>query len=204
MLPPLPELMLFFAAALALNLTPGADMLYAMGAGLRSGPRAGFVAALGISLGLGVHVLLAGLGLAALIASHPAAFELIRWAGVVWLIWLAYGAFTAGPAQLRREGAGESLPKVLKGGFLVNLLNPKTIIFILAFIPQFTDGGLAQFLLLGACFVTSSLVVTGLIGASAGGLGAFLTRRPALSGIIQKLSGSVMLLLAARLAFDRR
>ncbi|MGR3475573.1 MAG: LysE family translocator, partial [Sulfitobacter sp.] len=82
-------LLAFVPAALALNLTPGADMMFCLGQGLRSGPRAALAASAGISAGALVHVTLAGLGLGALVAALPWALDLIRWLGVAYLLWLA-------------------------------------------------------------------------------------------------------------------
>ena len=86
-------LLAFAPAALALNLTPGADMMFCLGQGLRGGPRAGMAANLGIAAGSVVHVLAAGLGLSALLVAAPGLFDLIRWAGVGYLVWLAVQAF---------------------------------------------------------------------------------------------------------------
>ena len=87
----------FVPAALALNLTPGADMMFCIGQGLRSGPRAAWAASAGVAVGGLVHVLIAGAGLTALLAEWPLAFDIIRWVGVAYLLWLAYGAaVTAG------------------------------------------------------------------------------------------------------------
>jgi len=89
-------LLAFIPAALALNLTPGADMMFCVGQGLKSGPRAAVAADLGIALGGMVHVALAGLGLGALVAAHPGLFDLIRWIGVAYLLWLALQALRSG------------------------------------------------------------------------------------------------------------
>jgi len=89
-------LLAFVPAALALNLTPGADMMFCVGQGLKSGPRAAVAADLGIALGGMVHVALAGLGLGALVAAHPGLFDLIRWIGVAYLLWLALQALRSG------------------------------------------------------------------------------------------------------------
>lgn len=208
MLPPVPELLLFLAAALALNFTPGADMIYSLTTAFAGGPRAGVAASLGIGTGLFVHVMLAGFGLAALMASHPAAYEALRWAGVLWLVWLAIQSFRQGPSRLGAQPRPISAFHAWRGGVFVNLLNPKTIVFILAFIPQFVDAGrgnaLGQFITLGMIFVISSTIITGLIAGVAAGFGRMLAQRPAAARFMGWLSGSVMLGLAARLAFERR
>lgn len=87
------QVLVFMAAGIALNLTPSADMMFCLGQGLKSGPRTGFAASLGIAMGSAIHTLAAGLGLAALLAANPVAFEALKWAGVAYLVWLAVQAF---------------------------------------------------------------------------------------------------------------
>lgn len=194
---PWPELALFITACLALNITPGADMMFTIASGLKGGWKAGLAASFGTVLGLGVHVLAAAFGLAALLSAHPGAYELVRWAGVAWLIWLAVQAFRAGPSA---AGAGAaSAWAAMRGAALVNVLNPKTIIFILAFLPQFGEG-LTQLLALGGLFMLTSLVTGAAVGLMAGGLGKYLSR----AQFLNKLSAGVMLALAARLALQPR
>jgi threonine/homoserine/homoserine lactone efflux protein len=207
MLPPLPEFLIFLGACLALNATPGADFIYSLSSGLRGGWRGGVAASLGIGTGLIVHVLLASFGLAALIAANPEAFEIMRWLGVAWLVWLGIQAFRAGPARFDGKGEADGF-KAWRQGTLVNLLNPKTIIFILAFLPQFVDpargSSAAQMLALGMIFVVTSTISCALIGAFAAGLGKMLSHHPIAQRAMGWISGSVMMALAARLAFDRR
>ncbi len=148
------QLLIFMMAGIALNLTPGADMMYCLSQGLKSGPKAGFAASLGIATGSIIHVLLAAFGLAALIAANPLAFEVLRWAGVAYLVWLAVQALrTPLQVDLPDEAKRSQPMKAWRDGVLVNLLNPKVIVFILAFLPQFVDplrgSTVLQFLLLG-------------------------------------------------------
>ena len=166
--------MSFIPATLALNLTPGADMMFCLGQGLRGGPQAGMAAHFGIACGGAVQVLLAGLGLRALVAGHPWAIDAIRWLGICYLLVLAVQAVRGGAVTAR---AMQVLPvgRVFRQGLLVNLFNPKVILFILALVPQFVDPArpvLPQFLTLGAVFCAGGLVVNGLIGVMAGGIGA--------------------------------
>lgn len=202
-------LLLFVPVALALNITPGADMLFCLGQGLRSGPRAGVAASFGIAAGSFLHSLAGGLGLAALIAAHPLAFETIRWAGVCYLLYLAIRSFVA-PAIRLEPGAvdGMKAGQAFRHGVLVSLLNPKVAIFILALVPQFVDPGagsvLVQFLILGLVFNIGGTVVNLLIGAFAGGIGGMLARNRRAAQALQYLSGFVFVGLAAKLAFERR
>ena len=174
-MPDFATLALFVPVALALNLTPGADMMFALGQGLRSG-RAGVMAALGVSAGGMVHALAAGLGLAALVAAYPAAYEVIRWAGVAYLLWLALGALRDGGA----DHAARPVPNAFRQGLVVNVLNPKVGIFMLALVPQFVDPArpiLPQFLVFGLVIATGGAVVNGSVGLLAGRLRHRLTGR---------------------------
>ncbi|MGB7206022.1 MAG: LysE family translocator [Anderseniella sp.] len=203
------DLLIFATAALALNLTPGADMMFCLGQGLKSGPKAGLAASFGISTGSAIHTVLAAFGLAALIASYPVMFEILRWAGVVYLVWLAVQAFRT-PLQVDLpDGARRSTAfEAWRGGMLVNLLNPKVIIFTLAFIPQFVDpqrgSTIMQFLLLGLVLNIGGTIVNGVVGAGAGAAREVLIRSKWAISTLGYLSSFVFLGLAARLAFERR
>ena len=204
MLPVEPLVLLsFIPAGLALNLTPGADMMFCLGQGLRGGPRAGMAANLGIAAGGLVQVTLAGLGLGALVAAHPLAFEAIRWVGVLYLLVLAWGALRGG---VIRAAEVQVLPvmAVFRQGLLVNLFNPKVILFILAFLPQFVDAArpvLPQFLTLGLVFCAGGLVVNGVVGVMAGGIGRRLAGFSRWPGRVTAL---IFAGLAVRLALMQR
>lgn len=205
----LQTLYLFIPIALALNLTPGADMLFCLGQGAKSGPRAGMMASFGIATGSFVHALAGGLGLAALIAANPVAFEVIRWAGVVYLLWLAWRAFTSPIGQLNPAKVGPSRSwRAWKDGMIVCLLNPKVAIFMLALVPQFVDPArgsvLIQFLVFGTILNVGGTFVNALIGVFAGGIGGFFARNRKAARVLQYATGSVFVGLAAKLAFERR
>lgn len=194
------SLLAFVPAALALNLTPGADMTFCLGQGLRAGPRAALAAAAGISAACMVHVALAGLGLGAVVAAHPVAFDVIRWTGVAYLLWLAWQTLRSAAAA-GEPGAAMRPARAFRAGFLVNLSNPKVILFVLAFIPQFVAPGagavLAQFLVFGAVLSLGGLLINGLVGVFAGAFGRRLMRRGRALGY---LSAGIFVALAARLA----
>ncbi|MFZ1467400.1 MAG: LysE family translocator [Paracoccaceae bacterium] len=199
-------LLAFLPAALALNLTPGADMMFCLGQGLRGGWRAGQAANLGIAAGGMVHVTLAALGLAAVLRTHPAAFEAVRWAGVAYLIWLAYRALRAAPV---RPTAVTRAPvaRVFRDALMVNLLNPKVILFILSFLPQFVDAArpvVPQFLTLGLVFCAGGLAVNGLVGGFAASIGGRLARSDTMSRWLGRISAGIFGLLALRLAVMQR
>jgi threonine/homoserine/homoserine lactone efflux protein len=203
------QLLIFMMAGIALNLTPGADMMFCLSQGLKSGRKAGFAASLGIATGSIIHVLLAAFGLAALIAANPVAFEVLRWAGVGYLVWLAAQALRH-PVQLDLpDDARQSLPmRAWRDGVLVNLLNPKVIMFILAFLPQFVDpergSSVLQFLLLGLVLNITGTTVNGFVGVGAGSVRGLLVENRWIARSLGYVSSAVFLGLAAKLAFDRR
>ncbi len=197
----------FVPAALALNLTPGADMMFCLGQGLRGGARPALAADAGIALGVMVHVALAGLGLGAMVAAAPWAFDAIRWAGVAYLLWLAWATLRA--PRARPGGVLPLAPgRAFRQGLAVNLSNPKVILFVLAFIPQFVDplrgGVLAQFLLLGGVIALGGLLVNGAVGVFAGGVGRALAGSAVFQRWLSRVSAAIFAGLALRLALMER
>lgn len=196
-------LLAFVPAALALNLTPGADMMFCLGQGVRAGPKAAWLASAGISTGGMIHVLLAGLGLSALLAANPIAFDVIRWVGVAYLLYLAWQALrrdtTTGPQAV-------ATPRpAFRSGLLINLTNPKVILFVLAFVPQFVvpEAGpvLIQFIIFGAIIGLGGFVINGLVGVFAGSLGQHLARG---HRALDWLTAGIFTALAGRLALMER
>ncbi|AHC99820.1 LysE family translocator [Leisingera methylohalidivorans] len=200
------SLLAFVPAALALNLTPGADMMFCLGQGLRSGRRAALAASAGITAGCMVHVVLAGLGLGALVAAVPGLFDVIRWAGVGYLLYLAWGAWRGGRAAA--TGTAAPAARAFRAGFVVNLTNPKVILFVLAFIPQFVVPGagpvLGQFLIYGAVLSLGGFFINGLAGIFAGQAGGRLTGSPVFARWLGRVSGTIFAALAVRLAIMER
>jgi len=196
-------LLAFIPAGLALNLTPGADMLFCLGQGMRSGPRAALAASAGISLGAFVHTAIAGLGLGAVVAAVPVAFEGIRWMGVAYLLWLAFQAIGTRSAAANLPAARPA--QAFRDGLIVNLINPKVILFVLAFVPQFVvpEAGsvLGQFLTFGLLLALGGFVINGAVGVFAGGAGQRLARG---SRVLDWMSASIFIALAIRLAILER
>lgn len=200
-------LLAFIPAGLALNLTPGADMMFCLGQGLKSGRRAAMAANFGIAVGGLVHTLLAALGLGALVAAHPAAFEAIRWLGVGYLLWLAVAALRAGPGVLAPTGQTFPAGKIFVQALIVNLMNPKVILFILAFLPQFVDPTrpiFPQFMTLGVVFCLGGLIVNGAVGHFAGSIAQRIARSAGLAKWLSRISATIFGALALRLALMPR
>ena len=193
----------FLPAALALNLTPGADMLFCLAQGTRGGMRPALAASAGISTGSMIHVTLAGLGLGWLVAEVPVLFDVIRYAGVAYLVWLAWRTL-ATPL-----GGTSDTPvrpaRAFRDGLIVNLTNPKVILFILAFLPQFVDPAravLPQFLILGAVIAVFGFFVNAAVGAFAGSIGNRLARNQRVERILRSITATIFGALALRLLLE--
>jgi RhtB (resistance to homoserine/threonine) family protein len=170
-MPDLQQLLVFIAAGWLLNLTPGPDVFYIVTNSLRSGPRAGVVAGLGITAGCFVHVLAAALGLGALLATSAAAFTVLKYAGAGYLLYMGAKMLLAKrpppSADLMPLDVGNSqvcdYKAVFLGGFLTNVLNPKVALFFLAFVPQFiapeSQNKAEVFVLLGIIFNLNAVPV---------------------------------------------
>ena len=197
----------FVPAGLALNLTPGADMMFCLGQGLKSGRRAAMAANFGIALGGMIHTLFAALGLGALVAAHPAAFEAIRWLGVGYLLWLALSVLRTPPGAVGPDGGTFPAGKIFVQALIVNLMNPKVILFILAFLPQFVDPSrpiFPQFITLGLVFSIGGLIVNGAVGFFAGSIGQHIARSAGLAKWLSRISATIFGALALRLALMPR
>lgn len=161
-MPDTPALLAFIAAGLLLNLTPGPDVFYIVNHALRSGVRAGLVAALGITAGCCVHIAAAAIGVSALVAASATAFTVLKWVGAAYLVYVGASMLLsrAKPAALPTAASAASEPAPLRTifgrGFLTNALNPKVALFFLAFVPQFIPHDAPHpsltFLLLGLLF----------------------------------------------------
>jgi threonine/homoserine/homoserine lactone efflux protein len=169
-MPDLQHLLLFIAAGWLLNLTPGPDVLYIVTHSLRSGARAGIVAGLGITGGCFVHIFAAAAGVGALLAASATAFNVLKWIGAAYLVWIGVKLLVARAPQITPDlmalAAAEpprSLRAIWLGGFWTNVLNPKIAIFFLAFVPQFiapdADNKALAFVLLGVLFNLNAIPV---------------------------------------------
>ncbi len=194
----------FLAAAVLLTLAPGPDNLLVLALGMARGSRAGVAFGLGCALGCLNHTLLAALGVSALIAASPLLFNLLRWLGAAYLIWLGWQALqSSGVALLRPDASDRASPgQLFRRGLLANALNPKVVLFFLAFLPQFVSAGSPasyQIVQLGLLFTVQGAIIFSLIGACAGRLGAGLQRHPRWAIWLDRLAGFVFIGLGLRL-----
>ena len=196
-------LLAFIGAGLLLNLTPGADFVFISASGISGGPRVGMAAAVGVNLGIVVHVAMAAAGLSALLIAFPLAYDVIRYAGAAYLIYLAIQAWRSS-GEIGQGKAAPSLLSAIRRGFIPNVLTPKTALFIFAFIPQFTDPAIGpiwmQVLFLGGVFMAFGFAFALSLGALAG---AFSNALKARARLLNRLSAVMFAGLAARLVWDR-
>jgi threonine/homoserine/homoserine lactone efflux protein len=203
------SLLLFMLATLTLNVTPGPDMLYVIARSVSQGRPAGIVSALGIAGGCVVHTLAVAFGLAGVMLAVPMAYEIVRYAGAAYLVYLGLRTLLN-----RREATAEaaimpdSLTAIFLQGVLTNVLNPKVALFFLAFLPQFTDASrgsvAAQIVFLGALFITSGTIVNVAVALAASYTGVRLRRHRGSPPIFRWITGSVFLGLGIRLAMLER
>lgn len=206
---PLSTLLLFALAALGLVLSPGPNMIYLISRSITQGRRAGLLSLTGVIAGFLVHIFLVSFGLTAVFLAIPLAYELLRWLGVLYLLYLAWEAVKPGsvspfePNQLPHD----SDPKLVRMGFLTSALNPKIAVFYLSFFPQFTQPELGSLLVqnlqLGATQILVSATVNCLIVLSAARVARWFRARPAYMRIQKWLMASILTGLAVRMAVDK-
>ena len=202
------DLLVFLTAALSLNLTPGNDMMYVLGQSLKGGPRTGISASLGIAGGSLIHLGFVALGVAVILAQYPLLFDLIRYAGACYLIWIAYTTLTSPMSALNPDDAQRSTFAAFRDGVLVNLFNPKIIVFMFAFLPPFirpeNGSPLLQLLILGMIFNVGGTIINCLVALFAGKIGAALSTSLNFRRWFSRISAGLFVLLAARLVFERK
>jgi len=196
--PSLSTYALFIATALALLAIPGPAVLYVVSRSIDQGRRAGLVSVLGITTGTIVLIVAAAVGLASLVLASQVAFDVVRYAGAAYLIFLGVRRLLTRGAEEALDGqTPHSLRRIYTQGVIVNLLNPKTIVFIFAFIPQFVDveqGHVGvQILVLGLTFATLGLMSDSLYAVAAGTVADRLRDSPAVARFERWFGGSILI-----------
>jgi threonine/homoserine/homoserine lactone efflux protein len=198
---------LFLAAAVSILLIPGPAVLYIVGRAIAQGRRAGFVSSLGIAAATLAHICAAAAGLSAMLASSAFAFTLVKYAGAGYLIWLGLKALFARPPAADLPPVAHRGGRLFRDGFVVNLLNPKTALFFLAFLPQFVDparGHVAsQVVVLGLTFAALGLMSDGCYVLLAGSIRAKLLRSRARAFVERQVSGVLYIGLGLTAALSR-
>ncbi len=205
----LPQLALFMGATLALNLTPGPDMLYVATRSIGQGRKAGMASAFGIGAGCFVHILAATLGISAIISYSAVAFTTIKLLGAGYLIYLGIRTLLtkSGPA-LAKISYQDSPKKMFWQGVITNALNPKVALFFLSFLPQFVHAEhgsvTAQIAMLGIMFDISGTTVLLIVAAFFGQAATWLEQHPGFWKGQKWFTGSVFVAMGAKLAFAKR
>ncbi|QGZ41068.1 threonine/homoserine/homoserine lactone efflux protein [Pseudoduganella flava] len=206
------DLGLFIVSGLLLNIMPGPDSLLIMARSAAQGWRAGVAAALGIGTGTMVHVLAAAVGLSALLATSATAFTVVKWVGAAYIVWCGIGMLRA---RLRSEAVDAPPPppplplrRIYAQGFLTNVLNPKVALFFLAFVPQFIDADATNkplaFVILGCIFNFNGMLWCNGLALFTAFASARLKVKPLVALWLNRVTGSLFLVLGARLALADR
>jgi len=199
----------FAAIALGLVLTPGPNMIYLLSRSICQGRKAGLISLAGVALGFVFYMLCAALGITALVMAVPLAYDVLRIAGALYLLWLAWQSLRSGtsPFQLRTLRP-DSPRKLFTMGLITNLLNPKAAVLYLSLLPQFIDPSqgnvLAQSLMLGSSQIVISMLVNAAIIFTAGSIAVFLARRPLWQRVQRGLMATILAGLAVRMMIDVR
>lgn len=193
------QLATFIGGGLLLNLAPGQDVMFASACGIKGGPRAGALAGLGVGLGVLFHLTLATIGLGTVARAHPELLTAVKYIGAGYLLFLAWQSWTSKP-HAPTAGTPEHAWRIVRRGALSNILNPKPVLFLLAFLPQFARpeyGPIWQQILgLGLIFTFTGTVITMAYGIIAGWMGLRLGRH---MGVLNKVAAVIFAGLAIRL-----
>jgi threonine/homoserine/homoserine lactone efflux protein len=201
----MPDIAFFVVASTLLAIAPGPDVIYVLTRGIAQGRKAGLAAALGFASGCIFHTVLAAVGIAALIRSSELAFDLVRYAGAAYLVWIGIQALRHRRA-FSVEGAedAKALLTIYRQSVVGNMLNPKVTLFFLAFLPQFVDAragnvGL-QMAILGVVFMLVTIVVFGAVAIFAAMIGDWVRRKPAIGERLNVFAGLTFIALGIRVA----
>lgn len=207
-MPDAANLIAFALIALGMVLTPGPNMVYLISRSISQGRLAGLISLGGVALGFVFYVLCAAFGITALVIAVPYAYDALRFAGALYLLWLAWQAVRPGgrsPFQVRQLPK-DSPRRLFLMGFFTNLLNPKIAVMYLSLLPQFVTpekgNVLGQLLTLGATQIVISVSVNAIIAITAGSIAVFLAGRPLWAVIQRWLMGTALAGLAVRMATD--
>lgn len=199
----------FLLTTLVIVATPGTGALFTVAAGLSRGWRASLVAAAGCTLGIVPHMVAAITGLAAVLHTSALAFQTLKYAGVAYLLYLAWQTWRdKTPLTVEGESSPQASWQVIRTAVLINVLNPKLTLFFFAFLPQFVQPGstnaLTRMLGLSAVFMVATLVVFAIYGVFAAGMRRHVISRPTVVTWMRRVFGGTYFVLAGRLAFTSR
>lgn len=194
----------FLMASVLLTLAPGPDIMYLLAKSLADGARSGISLATGLCTGLIFHTTLVIIGVAAIIQQSPLAFAALKYVGAAYLLYLAWGAFHAqGDLKLNTVNKSNSYFKLYRRGVIMNILNPKVLLFFLAFLPQFvnlnSDSVSLQIAFLGFVFGLQTLIVFSLVAICAGKVRDYILNIKNFNKIMGYVQGFVLLFISIAL-----
>lgn len=201
----------FLLTGILLNLTPGNDTIFILTQSLSQGRKAGIIAALGISTGSLVHTLLAAFGLSLIIANSLFLFNLIKYSGALYLVYMGVKMLldnSGFQTTLQQTKDKANYKKIYRDAIITNVLNPKVALFFIAFLPQFIDNQVQNtilpFLILGFTFILTGTIWCILLALFASLLFSRLQSQPSLSRTIQKICGFALFGLGIKVAFSQK
>jgi threonine/homoserine/homoserine lactone efflux protein len=199
----------FLVTTLIVVATPGTGVIYTLSAALSRGGRASVVAAIGCTLGIVPHIAATISGLAALLHTSALAFQVLKYLGVAYLLYMAWTTLKEKDAiVVETEAAPRSAARVIMSGILINILNPKLTMFFLAFLPQFVDtgepGSFVRMLELSAVFMLLTFVVFAAYGIFAAAVRTHVISRPVVMRWLRRVFAGSFVALGAKLAFAAR
>ncbi len=218
-MPTIQTLITFFGVAVLLGLSPGPDNLFVLLQSAQRGWRMGLAVVVGLCMGIIVHTTAVALGLAAVFAASEMAFTVLKWCGAAYLVYLAWGAWRA-PVSVKKDDVGQNpaaqaqpatagdFGRMVLRGVVMNLTNPKVLIFFLAFLPQFANPALGpvapQIFAFGAVFIVATFLVFGSIAIFSGVFGQLLLKSAKGQWWLNKITAVVFVGLAVKLATSQR
>jgi len=199
----------FLLTTLIIVASPGTGVVYTLAAGLSRGARASVLAAFACTLGIVPHMVAALTGLAALLHASALAFEIVKYAGVAYLLYMAWQSLRENGALKIQAGADQrSAPRIVVDGVLVNILNPKVSIFFVAFLPQFISPGdpspLLSMLELSGVFMATTFVIFAIYGVFAACMRERVVGSPSVMAWMRRTFAAAFVMLGARLALTER
>jgi len=201
-------LIYFLGTSVALTLAPGPDNIFVLTQGIARGRKPAIITALGMCSGISVHTAAAAFGISAVFYSSVIAFNVVKYAGALYLLYLAYRSLKECSTVKLTAADDRDAVALFKRGFIMNVLNPKVAMFFLAFLPQFvtpnTNHFALQMLLLGFIFMVQAIVIFCLIGYFSGSIGSFILSRPRIAKYFDWLTAGVFASLGLRLALAER
>lgn len=198
----------FITASVLLTLTPGPDILFVFAQSASQGKSAGVATALGLCTGLIVHTAAAAVGISAILYQSTLAFQIIKYAGAFYLLYLAFQALRERSINMSADKKAYQLGALYQKGILMNLLNPKVSLFFLAFLPQFIQpeaGSISlQMIFLGIIFFVQALIIFSIVSILAGHIAEKLWTHPKVFKIINNAKAGIFALIAVKLIFQEK